>query len=209
MRPLFPAAVLAGLAFLLAACEVRIDRPGPEITPDATAPAFARWPAFPVSYCIDLSREGFVENRVFVAHVQRAFDEWGVEAEFDGECSEPVEDGNNQNQIGWGTVELLGGGNGGVYEAGVTRMRTRTSPTARDEQPARLVEANIFIDPMPPRQFRTPECLFTTILHEVGHFLGIGHLPAPAVMAAVNTACPQELTAADREALAELYQNRR
>jgi hypothetical protein len=208
-HPLTPllAALLA--AFFLTACEVRIERPVPDVDPEEQA-TYARWPSLPVEYCIDESREGFVSNAEFADQVARAFAEWGVEARDRGPCDRPLDDGNNVNQIGWGRVEAFGGSgqNGGVYEAGVTRMRVTSRPGAGEGEPARLVEANIIIDPEPPPNFRNGDCLYTTILHEVGHFLGVGHLQQPAIMAPVKMGCPQDLTDADRQAIAELYNNR-
>lgn len=64
-----------------------------------------------------------------------------------------------------------------------------------------MVEADILIDPDPPHPLEAPDCLRSTLLHEVGHFLGLPHLEAPAVMAPVSRSCDLDLTEADRAAL--------
>jgi hypothetical protein len=67
------------------------------------------------------------------------------------------------------------------------------------------VEADITIDTAPPAEFRGGDCLYSTLLHETGHFLGLEHLPAPAVMASETSTCLGTLTGADREALRARY----
>jgi hypothetical protein len=49
------------------------------------------------------------------------------------------------------------------------------------------------------------DAMHAMALHEIGHLLGLPHLPAPAVMAAVTTSCPQSLTDADKRALEDRY----
>jgi len=70
---------------------------------------------------------------------------------------------------------------------------------------ARLPRPDITIDADPPRAFRNEECLASTLLHEAGHFLGLEHLPPPAVMQPETSDCPLHLTDADRQALYERY----
>jgi hypothetical protein len=67
------------------------------------------------------------------------------------------------------------------------------------------VEADIYIDPEPTTAPGSEQCLDATVLHEVGHFLGLPHLDPPALMAPVTTTCGGELTQADRAALRARY----
>ena len=57
----------------------------------------------------------------------------------------------------------------------------------------------------PPPDFRGERCLLGTLLHEVGHFFGLEHSPAPAIMEAETSSCILALTDGDRGALSARY----
>ena len=93
-----------------------------------------------------------------------------------------------------------------VYEAGLTSTSYERCTSGCDsDDPVRIIEADITIDTSPPAEFRSRRCLYSTILHETGHFLGLDHLSPPAVMAAETSTCLEALTEADREALVARY----
>ena len=71
-----------------------------------------------------------------------------------------------------------------------------------------LLEADIIIEKSAPRDFRSARCLYSTLLHETGHFLGIQHLPPPAVMQPETSDCPTKLTAADTAEVVARYGDR-
>ncbi len=165
-----------------------------------------RWDDLPVHYCIDFSSAGYLSDGLFATLVDKAFAAWGVPSVDDSSCSGPVTEADGTNEIGWGTPPGRPEGHGRVFEAGVTNIRSSECVTECDPNDrVQISEADIIIDNNPPREFRTQACLFSTLLHEVGHFLGLDHLPAPAVMAPQTSSCPQQLTAADRDALNERY----
>jgi hypothetical protein len=187
----------------------------PTITPTATPTAtptpqlppnpegLYRWNTLPVHFCISAGDDGYVTHDQFVEGVQQAFDDWGIAWRNDGECG-PVKPDDGVNEIGWGSLDSEPSGR--VYEAGLTQTVTQECTANCDpDDKIRLSEADITIDTAPPREFRSQRCFYSTMLHEAGHFLGIGHLPAPAVMTAQTSGCPSELTAADRAALRERY----
>jgi hypothetical protein len=195
------ASLLALLATLLLSGCFTIERQI-EITPEAVPEEFqnAAWEDLPVSYCVVPNEEGLVGHDSFIQMIERAFQQWGVEVQGEGTCSSEQRKGNGRNEIAWGN---LGSGEGSITEAGETSVSYRRCALCRTPE---IVEADIVIDVNPPRRMRSEACLYTTILHETGHFLGVHHLPSPAVMAPVLSGCPQELTQADLEAIAALYQ---
>ena len=194
--------------------------PTPTLTPTPTATAtptatptpalpdnpdgLQRWNDVPVTYCI-VPGTGYVSDAVFVASVDRAFAAWGVPSINNGAC-DGIDNEDGTNEIGWGDLRTSASRGPGVYEAGLTSIRYRKCTSGCDpNDTVHLVEADITIDAAPPREFRSSRCLYSTLLHEAGHFLGLEHLPAPAVMATETSTCPAALTAADREALRERY----
>jgi hypothetical protein len=195
---------LAMLLVLTASC-VTIDRRQIVLTPGPVPAELqgARWQDLPVRYCFVSSELEFVAEGRFEELTNEAFARWGLDSKSNGHCDR-VQERNGRNEITWGEAPELGGG--AVYEAGYARViYSRCVQSCPNGNEATIVEADIFIDPTPPERAQTEECLFTTLLHEVGHFLGVPHLESPAIMAPVSSSCPQDLTAADRQALADLY----
>jgi hypothetical protein len=199
------------------------NTPGPTSTPTVPPPPTAtatpllpanpgglhRWDRLPVHYCIDQTVDGFVSIDTFARLVDQAFAAWGVPTANDGACAGPNREGDDENEIGFGTPP--GGPPPGsrVTEAGVTLTTySECSANCRPEDPVRLVEADIIIERTAPRQFRSEDCLYSTLLHETGHFLGLNHLPAPAIMEAETSSCPEQLTQPDIDALRERYGDR-
>jgi len=184
--------------------------PPPTATPTPSLPAnpldLNRWNSVPVHYCIDTSEAGFASAADFASRVARAFAAWGVPVVGDGPCAGGSVNGDKINEIGFGTPTNQPPPGSHVTEAGetsTTYSECTSGCTPGDR--VKLVEADVVIESEPPRQFRTRDCLYSTLLHETGHFLGLDHLPAPAVMAAETSDCPTELTAADRAALLMRY----
>jgi len=161
----------------------------------------AAWQHLPVEYCIDASASGFVPHERLLALTQEAFAQWGVAATYKGVCVGGAHAGNGRNEIAWGPIP---GGDRALNQVGLTNIRTEVCPGCLLAG-LRIVEADVTLNPEPPPGWDTEACLRTTLLHEVGHFLGAGHLQPPALMAPVTTSCPQRLTAADLGAVARLY----
>jgi hypothetical protein len=184
--------------------------PTPTATPTPELPSnpdsLQRWTDLPVHYCVAVSADGFVGSDTFTSAVEQAFAAWGVPSIDDGACPGPPADDDEISEIGWDHLQNADTQQSDVYEAGVTQTRysecTRGCPA---DDRISLVEADVRIDTSPPRRFRTQQCLYSTLLHEAGHFLGLDHLPAPAVMAAETSTCPTELTDADLTALRARY----
>lgn len=201
------AAGLLGLFSLLAtAC---IEIPGPEVVvtaePVAEDLVGARWQDLPLHYCIVDDGQGFAETDEFRKLTAAAFVAWGVEAIDDGNCKNGIERANGKNEIGWGRPPEAQGG-GTVDEAGYTRTIFRQcSQGCANGGKNRIVEADIIVVDDPPERWRNTDCLYSTLLHETGHFIGIPHLDSPAIMAPASSTCEDELTAADRAAFELLY----
>jgi len=144
---------------------------------------------------------GFVSDQKFRELIQRAFASWGLASVNDGDCAE-AKQGDRRNEFSWAPSPQSP--NDRAYEAGYTRLSYLSCPRSCAGGSAyEIVEADVLIDPTPPR--RTEQCLFTALLHEVGHFWGLPHLGAGTVMAPVSTECRQQLTQADAAALTALY----
>jgi hypothetical protein len=196
-------APLAGLSLLFASC-VSV-KPRIEVTPGAVPDEIemARWAELPVRYCIASATRGYVSAGRLRESARAAFEAWGVEAVDDGDCPGGLERGNGSNEIGWGQPPEAPGR---VHEAGFTELLFRLCPLGCEGGGrARVVEADIYIDPEPATAPASEQCLDATVLHEVGHFLGLPHLDPPALMAPVSTTCEGELTQADRAALRARY----
>jgi len=161
----------------------------------------AVWQHLPVEYCIDESTSGFVTHEALVALTREAFEQWGVAAAYKGNCIGGQHAANGRNEIAWGPIP---GDDQALNQVGLTNVRTEACPSC-PLAGLKIIEADITLNPHPPPGWDTKACLRTTLLHEVGHFLGAGHLEPPALMAAVTTSCPQRLTAADLGAIARLY----
>lgn len=177
-----------------------VPTPTPELPVNPTG--LERWDALPVPYCVSSAGAGYVSHNLFVLSVQRAFATWGVPVDYTGECGAPKQD-DGANTIGWG---VLNSERDFVYEAGVTqRTMSECRANCDPNDKVKLTEADITIDSQPPGEFRTANCLYATLLHETGHFLGLEHLPSPSVMEAETSGCRTKLTDADRQALLDRY----
>lgn len=164
-----------------------------------------RWDQFPVDYCVDDRLTGYVPQADFAALVADAFAEWGVPVHQTAPCTSAVTDNDGRNQIGWGSPDRLSD-RPRAYEAGLTLTHYAECIERCDpNDPVKLIEADIIIDRDPPGRFANERCLFSTLLHETGHFLGLDHLPPPAIMQTETSACPVALTSADEEAVLGRY----
>lgn len=194
------------LLWNLACIEVRREVAAtPETIPEEIEGA--RWQSEPGTYCLVPNNSGFVEHDRFAELVDEAFRQWGVAVDSSTECEQSAP-GNGRNEITWGTADVgeTARDAAGVYQAGYTRLLYRSCPGGcEDGAQSRIIEADILIEPSPPASFQNEECLLSALLHETGHFLGVPHLASPAVMAPTASECAQELTEADRSALADLY----
>ena len=192
---------LAAACCLLGGCVKVQKKIVVQASPETVAPqiAGARWSqtALPVHYCLDPDN-GFESADVLEQLLDKAFSAWGVPTHSDGICSGPVSTDNRRNEISWAPLSQPGSE---ISEAGKTSLRYRIPQAGT----AQIVEADIEIDNNAPGERRNQECLYTTILHETGHFLGLHHLEGGTIMAPVVTECIQDLTPSDRAALSALY----
>lgn len=192
--------VLASLA--ATACITIVEEAPIEVTPGVVPEEIrdASWPRTPVTYCIVRDEEGgFADHETFASLTQRAVAAWGIPSAYTGDCDGPITAGNGVNEIGWGD---LGSGVQNLSEAGNTSIRYRSTPSGG---PPDIIEADITIAREPARGRDNDECLYTTLLHEVGHLFGVPHLEAGTVMSPVISDCLQELTPGDIEAIQRLY----
>ncbi len=196
-----------GPTFTPTASPLPTATPTPELPPNPQA--LRRWAQLPVRYCIAQGEDGFVDVATFQQLVERAFAAWGVPTVDDGTCTDGIVDGDEVNEIGFGTPPGSPPPGSRVTEAGLTETTySECRANCRPEDPVKLVEADIIIEKSAPREFRSERCLYSTLLHETGHFLGLNHLPAPAIMEAETSSCPQQLTQADIAALRARYGDR-
>lgn len=194
-------ATLLLIALSLSAC-IEFRQRRVEVTPGTVPPEIqgARWQDLPVEYCVVRDPQGgFVDHETFVALTRRAMETWGVPTAYQGECGHPLTEGNDQNEFSWGNLE---GDPNNLTEAGNTNLRYVSSPFGGEPE---ITEADVTVHREPAHGRDTEECLFTTLLHEAGHVLGLTHSTDGNVMSPVITECLQEPTQADRTALEALY----
>ena len=192
------------VAFIAASC-IRVGVGPIDVTPEALPAELegARWQEAEIEYCVVASDEGFIDHGQLVRLTEEAFRTWGVATVNTGDCPSEQGSGNRRNEIGWGALPQR---QDRLHEAGITQVLYRPCPSrCGPEADAQIVEADITIHSSPPQRLRNEDCLFATLLHEAGHFLGVPHLESPAVMAPVTFDCPQELTQANFDALRRLY----
>jgi hypothetical protein len=170
-----------------------------DASPDVTA-QLPRWSELPIRYCIAGFPSTGRVTEAFENLIQRAFTDWGVASVYDGVCAGQPTEGNGVNEVGWAALGSPRSSAAGLYEAGETRKELMGTT---------IVEADILLDPTAYLQPDTARdrtlCVFSTVLHEVGHLLGLEHSPPPSVMQTGTTECPAVLSAADRATVAERY----
>jgi hypothetical protein len=147
----------------------------------------AKWPdsALPVPYCVNpagapLLPEGrpLLTDDAFVALVRSRFDMWQalpdsyVSFRFTGVCaSSPAASGDGVNTVGWGR---LAGSAAGVALPGASQETPYRSGLGGD-----LVEVDIIVDDRLLTGFDQSTALNhllpVIVLHEIGHFIGLGH----------------------------------
>ena len=197
-------ALVVVLLTLVSGC-VSIEVHQVDVTPEAAPDELngARWQVSKLEYCVVASGQGYVDHAQFVRLIDEAFERWGVAANNTGDCPGEQQSGNRRNEFAWG---VLAQRQDDLHEAGVTEVLFQSCGSrCSSGVPAQIVEADVTISSDPPSRLRNRDCLFATLLHETGHFLGMPHLASPAIMAPVTFDCPQRLTEADLDALRRLY----
>jgi hypothetical protein len=205
-RTALPVLLSALILVTLTGCIVSESAPallsGPTEPQDDSANAMSsRWRSTPVEYCVAPSTAGIVTHERLVTLIGQAFDQWGVQASYQGTCAGLGSEGNGRNEVYWAS---LASPDGPTRRAGEAQLRYVSCDTCQGGG-SYIIEADLVIDPEPPVSRRNEACVFTTLLHEVGHMLGAPHLAPPAVMAPVMDTCPQQLTEADLRSIAHLY----
>jgi hypothetical protein len=168
----------------------------------------ARWNELPLRYCIVQEPAGFESITEFRALTADAFAAWGVPAVDEGSCANPVTRANGVNEIGWGRPPEAQGetfGGNSIEEAGYARTVFRECRGGCSGAENEIIEVDVLIADDPPERWQNARCLYSTLLHEVGHFLGVPHLDSPAVMAPASATCVNELTDLDIAAVRSLY----
>jgi Matrixin len=201
-----PVLLSALVLFAVTGCIVSESAPAlvsgpPEPQETSTNATSSRWRTTPVQYCIVPSTTGIVTHDRLVTLIGHAFDQWGVESAYQGPCAGPGSEGNGRNEVYWGS---LGSSEGPTQRAGEAQLRYVSCDICQGAG-SYIVEADLVIHPDPPASRRNEACVFTTLLHEVGHMLGAPHVAPTAVMASVMDTCPQQLTEADLRSIAHLY----
>jgi hypothetical protein len=199
---------IATLAFGLLACGGAKEQPTTRSTAElpSNIGGLHRWDHVPVEFCVDSRTQGFVSTAEFQQLVVRAFETWGVPYHNQNTCATAAHRDDGVNEIGWGTLPPPALGSQ-IYEAGVTYLTYKNCAggCSGGEKRGAISEADIVIESDAPQEFKSTRCLLGTLLHEVGHFLGLEHLPAPSIMQAEKSSCTLALTDSDRTPLAERY----
>jgi hypothetical protein len=174
------------------------------------------WRFLPISYCINTrglptvgpEKEPLLTGDEFIDIVRWAFQTWedvpdsSVRFKYEGTCEAIAGQRDNVNTVGWGNL-------GRLPAIGYARRKESDGKYLRGGASYEKLEADIVINSRVDywkdlEQYRWT-ILPHTVLHEVGHFLGLGHSEEKCTVMTQEDVYPLALCQDDIDGAARLY----